>query len=167
MSAITVRTAAPDDWPAIWSMLRDTVRAGTTYAIDRDIGEDAARAYWLETPARCCVARIEGRIVGTFYIRTNAGGGGAHVCNCGYVTDADARGRGVAESMCRASQDIARDLGYRAMQFNMVLTSNVGAVRLWHRLGFATVGTVPRVFDHPDLGLVDGHVMFRWLDGAD
>ena len=160
---MTIRPATDADWPGIWAILEPVFRAGTTYAIDRDISEEAARAYWLRAPAACYVSVAEGQILGTYYIKTNAPGGGAHVCNCGYVTGEAARGRGVAEAMCQHSQDAARQLGYRAIQFNMVLASNTGALRLWHRLGFETVGRVPRVFEHPDLGLVDGHVMFKWL----
>ena len=158
-----LRPATEADWPQIWAMLEPVFRAGTTYAIDREITEQAARAYWLEAPAACFVVDEVGALLGTYYIKTNAGGGGAHVCNCGYVTAEAARGRGVAAAMCEHSQTQARRLGYRAMQFNMVLASNEGAVRLWHRLGFETVGRVPKVFDHPDVGLVDGHVMYKWL----
>lgn len=164
--SIAVRLARAGDWPAIWEIIRPVFRAGETYAIDPEISEAAARAYWLEAPAGCYIAELDGAIVGTFYIKTNAQGGGAHVCNCGYMTSEAARGQGVAVAMCKASQGLARELGYRAMQFNMVLASNVGAVRLWHRLGFETVGRVPQVFEHPTLGFVDGHVMFKWLERA-
>jgi len=161
-----IRRATNADWPAIWDMLRPVFRAGATYAIDRDISENAARAYWLDQPAACYVATENGAWLGTYYIKTNAAGGGAHVCNCGYVTSESARGRGVAAAMCLHSQDEARRLGYCAIQFNMVLASNSGALRLWHRLGFETVGQVPRVFDHPEQGLVDGHVMYKWLEST-
>ena len=85
------------------------------------------------------------------------------MCNCGYVVGVDAQGQGVAAQMCAASQTQARAQGYRAMQFNFVLTSNVGAIRLWHKLGFETVGTLPKAFDHPALGMVDAQVMYKWL----
>lgn len=160
-----IRPATSEDWPGIWAILEPVFRAGTTYAIARDITEAQARTYWLDTPAACYVAEDK-EVLGTFYIRTNAQGGGAHVCNCGYVTAEAARGRGIAEAMCLHSQDAARALGYKAMQFNMVLASNVGAVRLWDRLGYETVGKLPKVFDHPELGLVDAFVMYKWLEGA-
>lgn len=118
---------------------------------------------WCDSSAASFVAEEGGRTIGTYYIKANAAGGGAHVCNCGYVTSTAAQGRGIARAMCLHSQDQARALGYKAMQFNMVLASNVGALALWHKLGFETVGVLPRVFDHPSRGLVDAHVMYKWL----
>lgn len=157
-----IRRATDADWPAIWDMLRPVFRAGETYAVPRDIDEAAARAMWMDAPAATYVAE-DGEVFGTYYIKTNHQGGGAHVCNCGYVTADAARGRGVAAAMCEHSQSAARDLGYRAMQFNMVLASNAGAVRLWQKLGYDIVGTLPAAFNHPRLGMVDGHVMWKTL----
>ncbi|MFS1525223.1 N-acetyltransferase family protein [Microbulbifer sp. 2304DJ12-6] len=74
-----------------------------------------------------------------------------------------ARGRGLATTMCRHSQNIALDLGYKAMQFNFVASSNEGAVRLWCKLGFNIVGRLPKAFNHPIQGYVDALVLFKWL----
>jgi len=157
-----IRRANEADWPAIWDMLRPVFRAGETYAVARDIDEATARAMWMDAPAATFVAE-DAEILGTYYIKTNHQGGGAHVCNCGYVTSVAAQGRGIARAMCEHSQSEARDLGYRAMQFNMVLASNAGAVRLWQKLGYDIVGTLPSAFDHPAQGMVDGHVMWKAL----
>ncbi|MGJ8612217.1 MAG: GNAT family N-acetyltransferase [Octadecabacter sp.] len=157
-----IRLVEPSDWPILWRMLEPVFRAGETYAVARDISEAAAKSMWLDTPVETYLA-TDGDILGTFYIKTNHQGGGAHVCNCGYVTAPMAQGRGVASAMCTFSQIRARDLGYRAMQFNMVLASNGGAIALWQKLGFDTVGTLPAAFDHPRLGMVDGHVMWKTL----
>lgn len=157
-----IRRATDADWPAIWPLLKPVFRAGETYAVDREISEAAAKSMWMSAPAETYVAE-HGEILGTYYIKTNHQGGGAHVCNCGYITAAAAQGRGVARAMCEHSQIAARALGYSAMQFNLVLASNVGAVALWHKLGFATVGTLPAAFSHPILGLVDAHVMWKTL----
>ncbi len=161
---MNIRHATPDDHDAIWSILRPVFAAGETYAIARDISKEDALQLWRDLPKATYVAEDQGQILGTYYVKTNAAGGGAHVCNCGYVTAAAAQGRGVARAMCEHSQTEARALGYRAMQFNLVLASNAGAVGLWHKLGFETVGILPRVFDHPKLGLVDAHVMYKWLE---
>ena len=160
---ITLRQAVPGDFDKLWPMLRDVFREGATYAVDPAISRDACFDYWMVQPAATFVAQINDRIVGTYYIRTNQPGGGAHICNCGYIVAPAARGQGVAEKMCLHSQDQARALGYLAMQFNFVLASNIGAVRLWHRLGFETVGTIPDAFRHPDLGFVGAHVMYKSL----
>ncbi len=161
-----IRLATDEDADAIWSLLRPVFREGATYAIDPQISQGAALAYWMHTPRATYVVERDGAIIGTYYIKTNQQGGGAHVCNCGYIVGAAARGQGLAAQMCAASQTQARALGYRAMQFNLVLESNDGAVRLWHRLGFETVGMIPRAFAHPDQGLVAAHVMFKWLDAG-
>jgi len=134
-----------------------------TYAIDPSISRDAALDYWITQPAATYVAEGQDGIIGTYYIRTNQPGGGAHICNCGYIVSPKARGQGVAAQMCTASQEQAAALGYKAMQFNFVLASNDGAVRLWHKLGFATVGTIPDAFDHPAKGMVDAYIMHKAL----
>lgn len=160
---ITIRRAGAEDFDAIWPILRDVFRAGTTYAVDPAISRDACFEYWMTQPAATYVALLHDQIVGTYYIRTNQPGGGAHICNCGYIVAPPARGQGLAAQMCEHSQDQARALGYLAMQFNFVLSSNTGAVRLWHKMGFMTLGTVPDAFRHPDQGFVAAHVMYKAL----
>lgn len=160
----TIRAATSADWPAIWSILQPVFRAGETYAVDPDIDASSAQSYWLEQPNACLVAvSVWGEIVGTYYLKTNQPGPGNHVCNCGYVVSAEARGQGVASALCRHSLDLARSLGYRAMQYNFVAATNVGAVRLWQSLGFDIVGTLPGAFHHPTRGDVDAHVMYQVL----
>lgn len=161
-----IRLATASDADAIWALLQPVFRAGDTYAIDPAISRDDAVHYWMALPAATYVVVQAGAIIGTYYIKTNQQGGGAHVCNCGYIVDEAARGQGLAAVMCKASQEQAVALGYSAMQFNFVLESNAGAVRLWHRLGFETVGLVPFAFKHPDLGLVGAHVMFKQLSAS-
>ena len=163
-TALHLRTATPADWPAIWALLAPIFRAGDTYSFARDITEDQARQAWMDAPMRTCVATNDaGQVLGTCYIKPNQPGQGSHVCNAGYAVDASARGLGVASALCQHSQDEARALGFLAMQFNLVVSTNVGAVRLWQRLGFDIVGTLPGAFRHPTQGLVDAHVMFKTL----
>ena len=158
-----IRRAEAADFADIWPMLRDVFRAGETYAVDPAISEAEARVLWIDSARAAYVAESDAGILGTYYIRTNKPGGGAHICNCGYIVSPAARGQGVARAMCIHSQAEARALGYSAMQFNFVLASNRGAVRLWHDLGFTTVGTIPDAFDHPREGLVDAFVMYKSL----
>lgn len=158
-----LRRAEPADFDAIWPLLRDVFRAGTTYAVDPAISKDDARTYWMTSARATYVAENEGRVVGTYYIKTNQSGGGAHICNCGYIVSPAARGQGLAAMMCDHSEQEARALGYMAMQFNFVLASNAGALRLWRRLGFAIIGTIPDAFDHPTEGMVDAYVMYKRL----
>ena len=161
--ALSIRPASPTDDDAIWAILEPTFRAGETYPIPRDIDRAGALAYWRNAGHRVFVAEREGRIVGTYYLRANNRGGGAHVANCGYMVAPDARGRGVARAMCEHSLGIAREAGFAAMQFNFVIASNTRAVRLWQSCGFAIVGTLPGAFAHPARGFVDAYVMHRPL----
>lgn len=160
---LTIRPARPDDAAAIWAIIGPTIRAGETYTLPRNMSEQEALAYWTGPDRETFVAEADGRILGTYYIRANQSGGGSHVCNCGYMTHADASGRGIARSMCEHSLDYARSRGFRAMQFNFVVATNERAVRLWQSLGFAIAGRLPLAFHHPSRGYVDALVMYRAL----
>jgi len=158
-----IRPARAEDAAAIWAIIGPTIRAGETYTLDPQLSEADALAYWLGSDKETFVAEEDGAILGTYFMRPNQAGGGAHVCNCGYVTSEAATGRGIARLMCRHSLDHARARGYRAMQFNFVVTTNERAVRLWESLGFKTVGRLPLAFRHPTRGYVDALVMFQSL----
>lgn len=158
-----IRQASAEDAAAILAVIMPTIREGATYAVDPDISEADALAYWIAPEKETFVAEENGAIVGTYYIRANQAGGGKHVCNCGYMTSAAATGRGIARRMCEHSIEHARMRGYRAMQFNFVVSTNERAVRLWESLGFATVGRLPGAFLHPASGYVDALVMYRQL----
>jgi len=160
---IELRAATDADFEQIWPIFHEIVAAGTTYAIARDTDEAGARRIWMEAPRETWVAVDGDRVVGTYYIKANQAGGGAHVCNCGYMVASDAQGRGIARMMCEQSQKRAVELGFRAMQFNFVLASNVGAIGLWCKLGFDEVGRLPEAFEHPEEGYVDALVMFKTL----
>ena len=158
-----VRGASTADTPAIAEIILPIIREGTTYAVDPDMSEAEALAYWLGPDKETFVAEENGAILGTYYMRPNQAGGGRHVCNCGYMTRAAATGRGVARSMCEHSLAHARSRGYRAMQFNFVVSTNERAVRLWQSLGFEIVGRLPGAFRHPAHGYVDALVMYQAL----
>lgn len=158
-----IREATIKDFNQIWPIFHEIVAAGETYAYERDTTKDQAKSIWLDCPQKTFVFEEDGVILGTYFIKTNQSGPGDHVSNCGYMVGSAARGRGLATKMCEHSQNIARDLGYKAMQFNFVAASNAGAVRLWNKLGFETVGTLPDAFNHPRVGFVDALVMYKWL----
>jgi ribosomal protein S18 acetylase RimI-like enzyme len=166
--AITIRRFQAADWPAIWPFLRATIAAGETYAFDPDSSEADIRHAWIDAPKATYVAATpDGRIVGTYYVKANQPGLGAHVCNCGYVVAAEAQGAGIASAMCEHSQREAVAMGFRAMQFNLVAATNERAIRLWQRLGFSVVGTLPGAFRHRHLGFVDALVMYKQLTAGD
>lgn len=159
-----IRPFQPTDWPALWLILQTTFAAGDTYTFSPQSTETEIHKAWVELPAATFVACNEaGNILGTYFIKPNQPGLGAHVCNCGYVVSTAAQGQGIASQMCEHSQKLAVEMGFRAMQFNFVVSTNTGAVRLWQKLGFEIVGTLPEVFQHQKLGFVDALVMFKNL----
>ena len=163
MQGLTIRTATASDHDAIWRILEPTFREGATYPIPRDVSREDALAYWFASGNSVFVAEDGGRVLGTYYLRANIRGGGAHVANCGYMTAREAFGKGVARAMCAHSFDEARRRGFRAMQFNFVISTNERAVKLWQSCGFRILGTLPGAFMHPQRGAVDAFVMFREL----
>jgi L-amino acid N-acyltransferase YncA len=160
---MNIREATKADFDNIWPIFYEIVKAGDTYGYDPEINKDQAFTLWMETPRKTYVVEDNNTILGTYYIKTNQAGPGSHVCNCGYMVASKARGRGLATEMCEHSQQVGKSLGYNAMQFNFVASSNEGAVRLWHKLGFNTVGTLPKAFNHPEKGYVDAFVMHKHL----
>jgi len=164
---ITVRRAVAGDWAALWPIWHAIVAAGDTYEYPPDTPEDEARRRWMtvapEGLPETWVAEVGGRVVGTYRLSTNRPGLGDHVANAGYMVDAAWRGKGVGRALAEHSLDRARELGYAAMQFNAVVSTNRGAVALWRSLGFIIVGTVPDAFRHRTDGLVDVHIMHKYL----
>ena len=160
---LSIRLVTQKDSEAIWSIIKSVIRAGDTYALDSNMTKDKAVSYWMATDKWTFIAEENGEIFGTYYMKTNQAGGGSHVCNCGYITSENARGRGIARQMCEHSLTKASELGFKAMQYNCVLSTNEGAVNLWKRLGFDIVGTIPKVFNHPTEGYVDAFVMYQFL----
>ncbi|MCJ2059317.1 GNAT family N-acetyltransferase [Methylobacterium sp. J-048] len=158
-----IRPAYASDHAAIARIIVPTIRAGETYALDPQLSEADAVAYWTGTDRETFVAEQDGRLLGTYYLRANQAGGGSHVANCGFMTGEAAAGRGLGRAMGEHALDRARARGFSAMQFNFVVSTNNRAVRLWQSLGFDVVGRLPSAFRHPGLGAVDALVMFRAL----
>jgi ribosomal protein S18 acetylase RimI-like enzyme len=158
-----IRPASPADADAIWRILEPVIRAGDTYTLPSGMPREAALAYWMDAAHEVYVAIDGEAVLGTYYLRANQRGGGAHVANCGYMTAQHATGRGVARAMCAHSLERARERGFRAMQFNFVVSTNTRAVKLWESFGFTVIGTLPGAFQHPAQGFVDALVMYRGL----
>ncbi len=161
---VRIRELQENDWPSIWQFMEPVIRAGETYPYAMDMTVNQARRMWLEVTESAYVAEDnDGALLGTYYIKPNQPTLGAHVANCGYMVASQARGRGIATSMCEHSQAEAVRLGYRAMQFNLVVEPNEASVYLWKKLGFGVVGRLPGAFNHPQLGFVDAFVMYKEL----
>ncbi|MFB9716915.1 GNAT family N-acetyltransferase [Arthrobacter methylotrophus] len=163
-AAYEIRPARESDWPGMWAVLEPVIRAGETFTWDRGTSEEAARSKWFkEAPGQTFVAVRDGEVLGTGELHPNQGGGGSHVANAGYMVHADHGGQGLARALCAYSLAAARDAGFKAMQFNAVVESNVRAVGLWQSMGFRILATIPGAFHHPALGYVGLHVMYQEL----
>ncbi len=174
---LEIRRATQDDWPGIWPIIKTVIAAGDTYTIASDASEEEMRAMWYSPEKYTYVAIWSGpsdeeagamtvasqSIVGTFFLKANQSGPGAHVGNAGYMVSPDARGKGIGRQMGEWSLDEARRLGFTAMQFNFVVKSNKYAVKLWQDIGFEIIGEIPDAFDHRELGLVNAYIMYRKL----
>jgi len=161
--SIHIRPAADSDREAVWQIMEPVIRAGETYSLPRDLDRGQALAHWFAEDRTIFVAEDAGHVIGTYYLRANRPGPGAHVANAGFMVAGEAGGRGLGQALCEHALATARARGYRAMQFNFVVASNHRAVRLWQRMGFDIVGRAPDAFQHPTLGLSDALVMFRKL----
>ena len=160
---INIREATEFDFEQIWTLFKQVVSLGDTYAYEPDTDKATAHSLWIYQVRKTYVAEENGEVLASYYIKTNQAGPGKHVCNCGYMVSARARGKGLATEMCKHSQMQAKKMGYLAMQFNFVAASNEGAVYLWLKLGFAEVGRLPNAFNHPKKGMVDALVMYKAL----
>ena len=160
-SSVVIRPALAADAEPIWAILEPVIRAGEAYPLPRDMSRAQALGYWRQPDHAVFVAEENGNVVGTYYLRANARAGGSHVANCGYMTAAHAGGRGIGRAMCMHSLEAAKQRGFRAMQYNLVISTNAPAVHLWQACGFAIVGRLPGAFRHPTHGYVDALVMYR------
>jgi len=160
---LAIHPATESDREAIWEILEPIIRSGETYTLPRDMSKQKALQYWFAADKETFVWKEDGAVLGTYFLKANQLGGGAHVANCGYVTSPAAQGRGIARQMCLHSLERAKERGFRAMQFNFVVSTNERAIKLWTSLGFNIVGRLPLAFEHPTLGFVDALVMYRQL----
>ena len=160
---LEIRSATNKDRDTIWNIFHAIVAAGDTYAFDPKISRDDAVSYWFRADAHTYVAERDGRVVGTYILKANQPGPGSHVANAAFMVASDAQGSGVGRRMAEHCLEEARHLGFRAMQFNFVVSTNTPAIHLWEQLGFKVVGTLPGAFRHPQKGYVDVYVMFHSL----
>jgi len=158
---LVIRAATQGDRDAIWNIFREIVATADTYTFDPNISRDEALAYWFRSDTHTYVAENNGRVIGTYILRANQCGPGSHVANAAFMVARNAQGQGIGRAMAEHCLNEARHFGFRAMQFNFVVSTNPAAIRLWQQLGFEIVGTLPGAFRHPQKGYVDVHVMFR------
>ncbi|GEA49910.1 N-acetyltransferase [Vibrio inusitatus NBRC 102082] len=158
-----IREITKLDFESFWSTFSMVIQAQETYAFEPNMTQEDAYFLWCEMPLKAYVFVENDVVLGTYYIKPNAMGPSGHICNCGYMVSSEARGKGIARLMCEHSQKKAVEFGFDAMQFNSVVSTNKVAVKLWEKLGFSIIGTIPKAYNHGQLGLVDSYIMYKWL----
>lgn len=158
-----IRLATDADFPEIWRIFKSVIASGTTYVNRPDTTESEARTKWMDPEAQTFVAEINQKIVGSYLIKPNQVDLGSHIANASYIVDESTRGQGVGKTLALHSITTAKNLGYHAIQFNFVVSTNFAAVKLWQSVGFQIIGTIPKAFKHSSLGYVDAYIMFQDL----
>ena len=161
---VEIRQADDSDFGRIWTIFQKVVSKGDTYAFSPDTTRTEAYQLWMKSPTATYVAVQEGEVIGTYYVKPNQPGLGSHVCNAGFMVDFKAQGQGIGRALGEHSLIEAKKFGFKAMQFNFVIVNNKGAVKLWLKLGFSIIGTLPKAFQHKELGFVDVFVMYKFLE---
>lgn len=163
MNELEFIRAGVNDFEQIWPIFQDVIQSGDTYAFDPEMSKSEAEKVWIGQNYFTYIVKKGPEIVGTFMMKANQPGLGNHIANAGYMVSANSRNQGIGRQMAEFSFGEAKRLGFTAMQYNFVVSSNVGAVELWKRLGFRIIGTVPNGFRHIDLGHVDAYIMYKEL----
>jgi ribosomal protein S18 acetylase RimI-like enzyme len=156
-----IREATQQDYDSIWEIFSNVIKSGDTYVFHPNTKKDDLSKLWFAPTMKTYIAEDQGKIIGTYIIKPNQIDLGSHIANCGYMVHPDARGKGVGSALCEHSLEIAKSLGYKAMQFNIVVSTNKIAVKLWEKHGFKIIGTIPQGYNHIDLGYVDAYIMYR------
>ena len=160
---IEIRKAQSQDQDEVWEIIRQVIAKGDTYVFSPDSPREKMLAYWFGEDKHTYVATIDNKVVGTFLIKDNQPDLGSHIANAAYMTSPAASGQGIGRTMGEFSLAEAKRLGYKAMQFNIVIASNKSAIGLWQKLGFTIIGEIPEAFDHKQLGLTNAFIMYRKL----
>ncbi len=160
---MTISEITRCDFESFWPVFKEIVLAQETYAFDPEIEFESAYSLWCLSPQKSFVIKDNGLILGSYYIKPNASGPSSHISNCGYMVSPQSRGKGIAQKLCLHSQQVAMELGYTAMQFNSVVSSNKIAIQLWEKLGYKIIGTIPKAYRHKQLGLIDSVIMHKHL----
>lgn len=165
MTTFNIRPARLEDFEEIYSIFQRVLRTGDTYYYTpEEMTPERAMAYWISAPeTHCFVADVDNCVEAMSAIRPYRTGRGNHIANAAFVVDPDHRGHGIGRGLAEFTLKEAARLGYKAIIFHAVISTNTAAVKLWRSLGMEIVGTLPKGFQHATEGLVDVYVMHKFL----
>ena len=158
-----IRAMTSEDFERFWATFSQIVQGQETYALDAQMSYQRAFELWCARPLGTFVFESQGQVLGSYYLKANGEGPSGHICNCGYMVKAAFQGQGIAKRLCEHSQAIAIEFGFKAMQFNSVVSTNAAAVHLWKTLGYQIIGTIPKGYQHKYLGYVDCYITHKFL----
>ena len=158
-----IRLATNNDYNAVWDIFKRVIQSGDTYVFDPNTPKNNLAKHWFASYMHTFVLEQKGKITGTYIIKANQIDLGSHIANGSYMVHPNTQGKGIGKFLCEHSIKKATELGYQAMQFNIVVSTNKAAIRLWQNFGFKIIGTTPKGFNHTKLGLVDTLIMYREL----
>lgn len=151
------------DIDQVWKIFSNVIKTGDTYVFNPSTPKNDLKKHWFADYMETYVFEENGEILGTYIIKPNQIDLGNHIANCSYMVNPDAQGKGIGRKLCEHSLKIAKKNNFEGIQFNIVVSTNKGAIELWKKYGFEIIGTTPKGFKHDELGLVDTYIMFKDL----
>jgi L-amino acid N-acyltransferase YncA len=161
--SITIRPSIEKDFNDIWEIFSDVIKGQDTFVFPPNMSYGHAKQYWMDFGNKVYVAEHNNEIVGTYMLKPIHSGNGNHIGNASYMVSSKFRGKSVGKLMGQHCIEESKKLGYSAIQYNMVVSTNTVAVKLWKSLGFKIIATIPGGFRHRTKGFVDSYVMFKTL----
>ena len=158
-----IRKATTKDRKGVWTIFRAVIQTGDTYVFDPDTPEKDLEKHWLAPYMHTWVLEESGEILGTYILKPNQIDLGSHVANASYMVHPGHQGKGLGSMLCEHSLEQARALGFHSIIFNIVVSTNTAAVKLWEKFDFRIIGTIPEAFNHRERGLVAAYIMYRKL----
>ena len=164
-----IRKATPDDFPQMLPIFREVIQGGDTYDFEETASDQDAFDYWFGKGVSSWVmveSSDEGQgdqVLGFYKIIQNHRGRGSHVANASFMVSSTARGKGIGRKMGEDCIKVAREMGFKAIQFNFVISTNEPAMKLWKSLGYKELCRLPGAFNHKKLGYVDAVIFFMEL----
>jgi len=158
-----IRQAISEDYDQVWDIFYTVIQTGDTYVFHPNTLKEELQKHWFASYMDTYVYEVNGRVMGTYILKPNQIDAGNHIANASYMVHPKAQGKGIGKALCNHSIQKAKENGYLALQFNLVVSTNTPAVKLWQSFGFKIIGTIPNGFKHKTLGLVDAYIMYLEL----
>ena len=160
---IIIKEASENQFDEIWPIFHEVVQGEDTYPYPPNITKEEAKKLWFAKDAHVYIAYLDDKPVATRYIVPNKVGLGSHVANTGVMIDKTCRGKGLGKQMMEFAINKARELGFKAIQVNLVVCTNTASIKICQKYGFEIIGTLPKAFYYKQKEYVDAYIMYKIL----